>query len=77
MTSVPYRDYFSRTTWLSQHQRSRTILVKPISGFTGARDSEWQWNQVGNMQICTPLQTDNYASTLDALPATQPTASNH
>jgi len=28
------------------------ILVKPI-GFTGARDSEWQWHQLGDMQICT------------------------
>jgi len=23
------------------------------SGFTGARDSEWQWHQLGDMQICT------------------------
>jgi len=23
------------------------------SGFTGARDSEWQWYQLGHMQICT------------------------
>jgi len=23
------------------------------SGFTGARDSEWQWHQLGHMQICT------------------------
>jgi len=25
--------------------------------FTGARDSEWQWHQLGRMQICTSLQT--------------------
>jgi len=31
--------------------------------FTEARDSEWQWNQLGHMQICTLLQTDNQAST--------------
>jgi len=30
--------------------------------FTVARDSEWQWHQLGHMQVCTSLQTDNYAS---------------
>jgi len=48
------------------------------------RDSEWQWHQLGRMQVCTSLQTDNHASTHhsgfyrpDALPVAQPTASNH
>jgi len=54
--------------------------------FTEARDSEWQWHQLGggHMQVCTSLQTDNHASTSplsfyrpDALPAAQPTASKH
>jgi len=52
--------------------------------FTEARDSEWQWHQLGHMQACTSLQTDNHANThhsvfyrLDTLPATQPTASKH
>jgi len=27
------------------------------------RDSEWQWHQLGQMQVCTSLQTDNHAST--------------
>jgi len=31
--------------------------------FTEARDSEWQWHQLGHMQVCTSLQTDNNAST--------------
>jgi len=31
--------------------------------FTEARDSEWQWHQLGHMQVCTALQTDNHAST--------------
>jgi len=31
--------------------------------FTEARDSKWQWHQLGNMQVCTLLQTDNHAST--------------
>ena len=52
--------------------------------FTEARDSEWQWHQLGHMQVCTLLQSDNHTSTPplcfyrpDALPATQPTASKH
>ena len=52
--------------------------------FTEARDSEWQWHQLGHMQVCTPLQTDNHASTPplsfyrpDALPVAQPTVSKH
>ena len=43
--------------------------------------SKWQWHQLGHMQVCTLLQTDNHASTPplrpDALPAAQPTASKH
>jgi len=52
--------------------------------FTEARESEWQWHQLGHMQVCTSLQTNNHASTTslsfyrpDALPAAQPTASKH
>ena len=30
---------------------------------TEARDSEWQWHQLGHMQICTLPQTYNHAST--------------
>jgi len=30
--------------------------------FPEARDSEWQWHQLGHMQVCTALQTDNHAS---------------
>jgi len=52
--------------------------------FTETSDSEWQWHQLGQMQVCTLLQTDNHASTPplsfywpDALRAAQPTASKH
>jgi len=31
--------------------------------FTEVRDSEWQWHQLGRMQVCTLLQTDNHTST--------------
>jgi len=43
---------------VSQYQKGKTNL-----DFTEARDSEWQWHQLGHMQVCTLLQTDNHAST--------------
>jgi len=49
---------FSRTTWVGQYQKGKTNL-----DLTEARDSEWQWHQVGHMQVCTSLQTDNHTST--------------
>ena len=49
---------FSGTTRVSRYQKGKTNL-----DFTEARDSEWQWHQVGRMQVCTSLQTDNHAST--------------
>ena len=69
-----FRDY--QGSW---YQKGKTNL-----DFTEARDSEWQWHQLGHMQVCTSLQTDNHASTPllsfyrpNALPAPQPTASKH
>jgi len=43
---------------VSRYQKDKTNL-----DFTGARDSEWQWHQLGHMQVCTSLQTENHAST--------------
>jgi len=43
---------------VSQYHKGKTNL-----DFIGARDSEWQWHQLGHMQVCTSLQTDNHAST--------------
>jgi len=44
---------------VSWYQKGKTNL-----DFTEARDSEeWQWHQLGHMQVCTSLQTDNHAST--------------
>jgi len=54
----PFNGLFSRTTWVSQYQKGKTNL-----DFTGARDSEWQWHQLGHMQVCTSLLTDNHTST--------------
>jgi len=75
----PFNGPLSGTTRVSRYQKGKTNL-----DFTEARDSERQWHQLGHMQICTSLQTDNHACTpplsfyrLDALPAAQPTASKH
>ena len=64
---------------MSRYQKGKTNL-----DFTEARDSEWQRHQLGCMQVCISLQTDNHASTPplsiyrpDALPAAQPTVSKH
>ena len=54
----PFNGLFSRTTWVSRYQKGKTYL-----DFTAARDSEWQWHQLGRMQVCTSLQTDSHAST--------------
>jgi len=43
---------------VSQYQKGKTNL-----NFTEARDSEWQRHQLGHMQVCTLLQTDNHTST--------------
>jgi len=43
---------------VSRYQKGKTNL-----DFTEARDSEWQWHQLGHMQVCTLFQTDNHAST--------------
>ena len=48
----------SGTIWVSWYQKGKTNL-----DFTGARDSEWQWHQLGHIQVCTSHQTDNHAST--------------
>jgi len=53
----PFNGLLSRTTQVSQYQKGKTDL-----DFTEARDSEWQWYQLGHMQVCTSLQTDNQAS---------------
>jgi len=75
----PFNGPLSGTTQVSRYQKGKINL-----DFTGARDSEWQWHQLGCMQMCTSLQTDNHASTSllsfyrpDALPATQPTVSKY
>jgi len=64
---------------VSQCQKGKTNL-----DCTEARDSEWHWQQLGHMQVCTSRKIDNHTNTPplsfyspDALPAAQPTASKH
>ena len=54
----PFNGPFSGTTRVSRYQKGKTNL-----DFTEARDSEWQWHQLGHMHVCISLQTDNHAST--------------
>ena len=53
-----HRHHHTRLTALFRYQKGKTNL-----DFTEARDSEWQWHQLGHMQVCTLLQTDNHTST--------------
>ena len=48
----------SGTTWVSRYQKGNTNL-----DFTEARDTEWQWHQLGRVQVSTLLQTDNHTNT--------------
>jgi len=54
----PFNCPFSGTTQASQYEKGKTNL-----DYTEARDNKWQWHQLGHMQVCTSLQTDNHAST--------------
>jgi len=54
----PFNGPLSGTTRVSRYQKGETNL-----DFTQARDSEWQWHQLGHMQVCTSLQADNHTST--------------
>ena len=43
---------------MSRYQKGKTNL-----DFTWSKRHEWQWHELGHMQVCTSLQTDNHAST--------------
>ena len=47
-THTTFNGPFSGSTQVSRYQKGKTNL-----DFTGARDSEWQWHPLGNMQVCT------------------------
>jgi len=44
----PFNGLFSGTTQVSRYQKGKTN-----PDFTEARDSEWQWHQLGHMHVCT------------------------
>ena len=54
----PFSGPLFGTTQVSRYQKGKTSLH-----FTEAKDSEWQWHQLGYMQVCTSLQTDDHANT--------------
>ena len=75
----PFNGPISGTTRVSRYQKGKTSL-----DFTEARDSEWQWHQLGHMQVCTssrqittPAPHYSVFYRPDALSAAQPTASKH
>jgi len=54
----PFDDLFSRTTWVSQHQKVKPIWILMKQGMI-----RWQWHLLDHTQIiCISLQTDNHAS---------------
>ena len=71
----PVKWHNQYTTHTHTHTRL-TALFPELPGWAGTRKvnqsgfswskrqySEWQWHQLGHMQICTSLQTDNHANT--------------
>ena len=48
INNTPFNGPFSGTIQVSWYQKGKTNL-----DFTEARDSEWQWHQLGRMQVCT------------------------
>jgi len=67
----PFNGPLSGTTRVSRYQKGKTNL-----DFTGARDGEWQWRQLGicksaprSRQITTPAPHHSVFYGPDALPA--------
>ena len=54
----PFNGPLSGTTRVSRYQKGKTNLH-----LTEARDSEWQWHQLGHMQVCISIQSDIHTST--------------
>jgi len=55
---ITHTHTFNGSARVSRYQKGKTNL-----DFAEARASEWQWHQLGCMQVCTSLQIDNHAST--------------
>ena len=52
LSTHPFNGPLSGTTRVSRYQKGKTSLK-----FTEVRDCEWQWHQLGHMQVFTSLQT--------------------
>ena len=62
---IPCSVYYAGSVNKHTHTQTHTFNG-PLSGTTRVsryQKGEWQWNQLGRMQVCTSLQTDNHAST--------------
>ena len=51
----PFNGQLCGTTRVSRYQKGKPIWI--------LLKQQWQWHQLGHMQVCTSLQTDNHAST--------------
>ena len=60
-TVRPFNSLFSRTTWISQHQKGKTSLDLNKEEMMGFVDAVDQMNH--KQTICTSLQTDNHTNT--------------
>ena len=57
-TTNTFNGPLSGTTRVSQYQKGKTNL-----DITEARDNEWPWHQLGHVQVCILLQTDQHPTT--------------
>ena len=79
-TTTSVQRPFSRTTWVSLHQKGKQFSILLEQEMMG-----WQWHQLDHMQvICISLRTDNHSRTSplsfyrpDPLPATHLPVSKH
>jgi len=55
--TLPFNGPFKGTTRVGRYQIGKINL-----DFTEARDSEWQWHQLGHMQVCTSLHADAFSA---------------
>jgi len=44
----PFNGFFSGTTRFNRYQKAKNNL-----DFIEARDREWQWHRLGDVQVCT------------------------
>jgi len=68
----PFNGLFSRTTWVSRYQKSKTN-----QDFTGARDRVEVASAAPHCRMAMPAPHHSVFYRPDALPAAQPTASKH